>query len=90
VQAGDHAFPPGQWGWDYISTVTGCQGAFKSATFGYPEYLPAGGLIGGSPIDFSFELYGGEIAQTPVSNWALFIGIGLILIAAVIRFRRII
>jgi hypothetical protein len=26
----------------------------------------------------------------PISNWALFIGIGLILIAAVIRFRRII
>jgi hypothetical protein len=28
--------------------------------------------------------------EVPISNWALFIGIGLILIAAVIRFRRLI
>lgn len=27
--------------------------------------------------------------ETPVSNWALFIGIGLILVIAIIRFRRI-
>jgi hypothetical protein len=28
--------------------------------------------------------------EVPISNWALFIGIGLILIAAVVRFRRLI
>jgi hypothetical protein len=32
----------------------------------------------------------GPAGEVPISNWALFIGIGLILIAAVVRFRRLI
>jgi len=92
VQTGDHAFPPGQWGWAMHAQVSGCQGAFKSAYFGFPNYVPAGGLVFTFPTDFAFELYGTDsgIVETPISNWALFIGIGLILIFAVIRFRRFI
>jgi hypothetical protein len=46
----------------------------------------------GFPADFSFQLYGTDagIVETPISNWALFIGIGLILIFAFIRFRRLV
>jgi hypothetical protein len=36
------------------------------------------------------ESFGGTDPEVPVSNWALFIGIGLILIFAVIRFRRLV
>jgi hypothetical protein len=34
--------------------------------------------------------FGGEDPEVPVSNWALFIGIGLILVFAIIRFRRLV
>jgi hypothetical protein len=91
VQAGDHDFP-GQWGWAMHAQLTGCEGAFKSAYFGFPDYVPAGGLVFTFPTDFAFELYGTgtAIPETPVSNWALFIGIGLILVIAVVRFRRLV
>lgn len=85
IQASDHAFP-GQWGWSVDITPSGCSGALQSDFFGYFDYTPLN-------IDFSFELYGTPFdapLETPVSNWALVIGIGLILIFAVIRFRRII
>lgn len=39
--------------------------------------------------DFVFDGCEGEIFVTPVSNWALFLGIGLILAFAVIRLRRL-
>jgi hypothetical protein len=39
--------------------------------------------------DFAFDACAGEIIVTPVSNWALFLGIGLILAFAVLRFRRL-
>jgi hypothetical protein len=83
IQAGDHVFP-GQWYWDGIYDISGCNGTFKSAFFGYPQYTPMG-------RDFSFDLFGTDSApqNVPISNWALFIGIGLILVAAAIRFRRI-
>jgi hypothetical protein len=38
--------------------------------------------------DFAFELYASPVV--PVSNWALFIGLGLILVFTVIRFRKIV
>jgi hypothetical protein len=91
IQTSDHVFP-GQWGWDYITIVNGCEGMWKAPLFvGNPNFVPAGpAAIGtGNHVDFSFELYGTGIALTPISNWALFIGIGLILIFAVIRFRRL-
>jgi hypothetical protein len=89
VQTGDHSLPPGQWGWDNLTTITGCEAAFQSAFFGFPAYLHVSQL-GAGALDFSFELYGPGVPETPVSNWALFIGIGLILIFTVIRFRRLI
>jgi hypothetical protein len=90
VQTGDHVYP-GQWGWDAIITENGCQGAFKSDYFGFSQYVPTSTVFV-DPLDFSFELYGNEAGpvETPVSTWALFIGIGLILIVVVIRFRRLI
>jgi hypothetical protein len=91
VQTGDHVFP-GQWGWAMHAQVSGCQGAFKSDFFGFPDYVPAGGLVFVNPTDFAFELYGtgSGIVETPIPNWALFIGIGLILVATLVRFRRLI
>ncbi len=43
--------------------------------------------------DYFFDACAAEVVvvpETPVSNWALFIGIGLILIFAVVRFRRLV
>ena len=39
--------------------------------------------------DFIFDGCAGEINVTPVSNWALFLGIGLILVFAIFRFRKL-
>ena len=56
---------------------------------------PGGAVDGVSYLDgkyFSFDACGEDVViipETPLSNWALFIGIGLILIFAVIRFRRL-
>jgi hypothetical protein len=41
-------------------------------------------------VFFKAEGFSGVDPEVPVSNWALFIGIGLILIFAVIRFRRLV
>jgi hypothetical protein len=91
VQTSDHPFT-GQWGWEQRTPVNGCSGAFKSVYFGFPNFVPNINVFGSSS-DQSFELYGTDYTpplETPVSNWALFIGIGLILVAAVVRFRRLI
>jgi hypothetical protein len=40
-------------------------------------------------VFFKSEGFSGVDPEVPISNWALFIGIGLILIFAVIRFRRL-
>ncbi len=60
------------------------------------DYDGPGGIADGvSYLDgkyFSFDACGENVViipETPISNWALFIGIGLILIFAVIRFRRL-
>jgi hypothetical protein len=61
------------------------------------DYDGPGGIADGiSYLDykyFSFDACAEDVIvvpETPVSNWALFIGIGLILIFAVIRFRRLV
>ncbi len=41
-------------------------------------------------VFFKAEGFSGVDPEVPVSNWALFIGIGLILIFAVIRFRKLV
>ena len=88
VQTGDHVFN-GQWGWEMATAINGCPAAFQSAYFGFPNYVN-GAQVFGYDSDFAFDLYGTDaVPQTPISNWALFIGIGLILVFTVIRFRRI-
>jgi len=56
---------------------------FTSITFSHP------GTLNGTVITMCFDQVL-EPVQTPVSNWALFIGIGLILAFAVIRFRKMV
>lgn len=44
LQADDHVFPP-QWGRQQAADfIWGCDAMFKSAFFGYPDWVPAGGL----------------------------------------------
>jgi hypothetical protein len=70
-----------------------CLGAFKSPFYGYDDFVPSNSYYAlGYNADFSFELYTSEAppSETPISNWAIGIGIFLILAAAVVRFRKII
>jgi hypothetical protein len=63
-----------------------CYGAFKSVYFGVPNWYNTNDYAAIS--DFAFEIY--TAREVPVSNWALFIGIGLILVFTVIRFRKMV
>jgi hypothetical protein len=54
---------------------------FTSVTFSHP------GTLNGTVITMCFDQV---IESVPVSNWALFIGIGLILVFAVVRFRKMV
>jgi hypothetical protein len=54
---------------------------FTEITFSHP------GTMNGTVITMCFDQ---AIKTVPVSNWALFIGIGLILVFAVVRFRRMV
>jgi hypothetical protein len=54
TQAGDHLFPP-QWGAQGTDSVLYCDAVFKSAYFSYPDWTPAGGLVG-APWDAAFEV----------------------------------
>ncbi len=67
-----------------------CSNGFAWATSGSGNSMSFGGGAW-APVDDAlvFCLGGGGITETPISNWALFIGIGLILAFAVIRFRRV-
>lgn len=53
-------------------------------------YKISGSSGGFSPTGLSSKYVPCKVEPVPLSNWALFIGIGLILIAAVVRFRRLI
>lgn len=65
--------------WQIISVPF--TGVAKSIVFGGVQ-----NQIGFDDITFGSTTPG---VETPVSNWALFIGIGLILVFAIVRFRRI-
>lgn len=70
------------------NTVQDCPGAFRSGYFGYP-WGPSSIAIG-DITEFPIELYGEpDPSAIPISNWALLIGLGLIIAFTVIRFRRI-
>jgi hypothetical protein len=68
---------------------TDCAFAWANTSIG--DYFNAWNNYGGSlnyetSANMAFCLTGGSVI--PVSNWALFIGIGLILVFAVVRFRK--
>jgi len=68
VQAADHAFPP-QWGGQGTGgIVTNCDTLFKSVYFGYPNWTPAGDLVG-APFDLAFELICGQPTATESTTW---------------------
>jgi hypothetical protein len=71
--------------WATTNALFACEGAFKSAYFGYPNFVPDDILI--SQNDFAFELYG---ARIPLSNWALILGVVLIGTFVFIRYRRMV
>jgi hypothetical protein len=54
---------------------------------GYPNWTPGPVAIDYIPnYDLCFALYNSN--EVPLSNWAIFIGIGLILVFAIVRFRK--
>jgi len=86
----------GQWGRNVAASVLNYQAHWinPGGGFGLGSNWNPASVITLETADWAFRLEGtsggGEPSAVPVSNWALFIGIGLILIAAVIRFRRLI
>jgi len=83
----------GQWYWQSHATPQiGNQFHFQDPCnltgMGFTSWTPASVAFNGYDIfDLCFALYGSQ-AQVPVSDWALVIGIGLIVAFTVIRYRR--
>ena len=74
--------PGGQFcHWDPVGV--GFAGTAKSVVF-------AGAINQCAFDDVTFGSVTPDPSEVPISNWALFIGIGLILIFAIIRFRRLV
>jgi hypothetical protein len=75
AQAGDHPFPP-QWGWQEAMTVELCDTVFKSAFFAYPDWVPAGGLLG-YPFDSAYEITCGACGPdaTQDASWGAIKGL---------------
>jgi hypothetical protein len=72
----------------FVVTISGLSGV-ESGRFGFRYYVTNGGPQGANSDYFGIDRVEFTDAETvPVSNWALFIGIGLILVFAVVRFRR--
>jgi hypothetical protein len=93
IQADGNAFDM----WTTNGTADGqyfnCMGAVKAPTLGYYEFVPdANPYMFALGADLNYELYSAPAPppiETPVSNWAIGIGIFLILTIAVLRFRRL-
>jgi hypothetical protein len=62
-----------------------CTGMWRSSFFGIPNWETTSNQ---GQDEFCFEVYGGQ--TVPFSNWALFLGIGLILVFTVVRFRKLV
>jgi hypothetical protein len=68
LQAADHPFPP-QWGRQGTGfVVTNCDTVFKSAFFSYPNWTPAGDLVGG-PYDAAQEFECDGVVANKVTSW---------------------
>jgi hypothetical protein len=72
AQYKDHTFP-GQGGRLTSAAVIGCEGAFKSAFFGYPDWVP-GSMPFGSAYDFSQEFECGATPTRP-TTWGVIRGL---------------
>jgi len=73
LQAADHPFPP-QWGRQGASVVTNCDTLFKSAYFGYPDWVTAGDLVG-APYDAAQEFECGPPTATENTSWGAIKGL---------------
>lgn len=73
------------WAGDY-GTQYDCPSYFKSDYFGYPGWTQ-GSSVWGSNTECFFQLY--TAGQVPLSNWPIYIGIFLVLVFTVIRFRKV-
>jgi hypothetical protein len=75
LQAADHPFPP-QWGRQGAGAVTNCDTVFRSAYFGYPDWTPAGDLVG-APFDAAqeFDCSWGIGTPTQETSWGAIKGL---------------
>jgi hypothetical protein len=75
AQAGDHPFPPA-WGRLSTFSITGCESAFRSAFFGYPDWVPVNEPLG-LPSDFSqtFECSSCDPTPMTVASWGAIKGL---------------
>lgn len=62
-QAANHPMPPNLWGRIGASQVTGCESAFRSAYFGYPNWTAVSDLTG-EPWDASQEF----VCESPTAT----------------------
>jgi hypothetical protein len=65
AQAGDHPCPP-VWGRLSTFVITGCESAFRSAFFSWPEWVPVNEAVG-VPYDFSQAFECGSCDPTPIT-----------------------
>ncbi len=83
----------GQWGRNITATISNNEACWinPGGGFGYGTgWLPASTITPGE-ADWAFRLEGtSELVAVPLSNWALYIGIGLILVFAIVRFRKMV
>jgi len=74
----------------YPGQYLNCSGVFKGEMYGVYEFMSINDFVGVA-MDFNFELYSDEPGYTtlvPLTNWALSIGILLIVIGTGLRYRR--
>lgn len=90
------AFLPGanQWFWArHTGSQEGLDFVWQDpcalATTGYTTFTLQGPFVL-ETYDLTFALYGQEVSPIPISNWALYLGILLMISFVVIRFRRMI
>jgi hypothetical protein len=67
AQTCEHRFPP-QWGRLTATEVQGCEGAFRSAYFGLPNWTPASDVFGIS-VDFAVEIECETVTIARQTSW---------------------
>jgi hypothetical protein len=81
INSNDARIPTGSGYTGWLSTSLGDN---------YIKYSPDLTNYYTETTNLSFCLTGGSTSTIPISNWALFIGIGLILVFAIVRFRKLV